>query len=73
VSAWVSLADAKFRKALEELEAASIRALEAREELLARCEVAEVTLGEIARTADVVRPLSEWARWHDDFSLTERV
>lgn len=62
VHAWVEKSRERFAKALEELEAASLRALEAREELLSRCEVAEVTLTEIARVADVARPLSAWAR-----------
>lgn len=58
---WVELASEELEEREEELAAALSRAVEAREELVARCELAEVSLPTIARRADLARASSPWA------------
>lgn len=52
VERWVELAQARAEAAEAELDAALVRAIEAREELERRCDVAEVTLAALAREVD---------------------
>lgn len=68
VARWVELAGEECERAEEELAAALSRAAFAREELVARCEIAEVTLPLIARCVDKARASSPWASSssHDD-------
>lgn len=61
VERWVELAAEAAEAAEEELAAALSRAVAAREELVERCELAEVSLPILARDADEARASSPWA------------
>lgn len=66
VDRWVALAGERCDRAMMALQAALDEAFDAREELVSRCEIAEETLLEIAKTKEIARRISPWVEDDDE-------